>query len=210
LTIISALVRRWILLIRFALARTRANGSERGEDSVQADFVECVVGLGAEYDYTMRHEENSEFSVRCADLQFRFLMSSDLYERPGLMSTFFHLILLTSDPLVESIIDILHRPGNVQSNGIVDGEKDSSNRLEPVRNVLAIISRIPLEPIPRSLRDSVFMELISLDRALIYGLIPQITDNEITSQVLATTRRSLFRLIDTVSKDVIMVLGNAS
>ena len=176
---------------------------------MRRDFVESIMALGAEYDYSLQHEGNNEFAARCAGLQYRFLISSDLYEKLGLIGTFplFHSVL-TLDPLMEAIIEILHRPGNVQSNGIVNSETTPANHLKPLRNVLAIISRIPLEPIPIPLRDSVSMELISLDRALIYGLIPQLTNEQATIEVLIVIRRALVRFIDVASKEVITVLYN--
>lgn len=106
---------------------------------------------------------------------------------------------------MEIIIETLRRPGNVQNNGI-NGEAAPSGHVKASRNALAIISRIPLEPISVSLRDSVYKELISLDRALIYGLIPQLTGNEATIDALTITRRAIVHLIDAVSKDVITVL----
>jgi hypothetical protein len=87
-TILSALVRRWILVIRYLSPATEVDGSEHGEESVRRDFVKAVLVLGDEYDYTVRHEENNAFAIRCAELQYRFLMSSDLYETPGLISIF--------------------------------------------------------------------------------------------------------------------------
>jgi len=167
------------------------------------------MALGAEYDYSLQHEENSEFASRCANLQYRFLISSDLYERLGLIRKFpLSHSLLTLDPMMEAIIEILHRPGNVQSNGTVTSETTQAKHLKPLRNVLTIISRIPLEPIPIPLRNSVSMELISLDRALIYGLIPQFTNEQATIEVLIVIRRALVRFIDVASKDVITVLYN--
>ena len=110
--------------------------------------------------------------------------------------------------MMEAIIEILHRPGNMQSNGIVTSETTPAKHLKPLRNVLTIISRIPLEPILIPLRNSVSMELISLDRALIYGLIPQFTNEQATIEVLIVIRRALVRFIDIASKDVITVLYN--
>jgi hypothetical protein len=151
----------------------------------------------------MRHEDNNVLAVRCAELQYRFLMSSDLYETPGLISMFIFRPWLISDPLIGTIIEMLHRPGNTRSNGVVNGEISSSGDLHAFRNALEVISRLPLEPITPSLRDSVFTELISLDRALIYRLVPQLADHPMEVDVLTSTRRALVRLIEPVSRDVI-------
>jgi hypothetical protein len=90
---------------------------------------------------------------------------------------------------------MLHRPGNTTSNGLVNDEISSSGDLHAFRNALAVISRLPLEPITPSLLDSVFAELISLDRALIYRLDPQLAHHLMEVDVLTSTRRALVRLI---------------
>jgi hypothetical protein len=61
-----------------------ANDSDLDDQSLRESFVRVVCNMGSFHNYFSSQEVNTEFSVRSAELQLRFLMSSDLYEETGL------------------------------------------------------------------------------------------------------------------------------
>jgi hypothetical protein len=61
-----------------------ADDSDLDDQSLRESFVRLICNLGSFYNCFSSQEVNREFSVRSAELQLRFLMSSDLYEDTGL------------------------------------------------------------------------------------------------------------------------------
>jgi hypothetical protein len=56
-------------------------------EQIRKDFVRIILNLGSLYDYFRPHEENTKMAIECAKLQYRLLMSSDVYERDGIVGT---------------------------------------------------------------------------------------------------------------------------
>ena len=59
--------------------------SDTASEQLKEDFVRIVFNLGSQYDYFRPHEENTMMAIECAKLQYRLLVSSDVYEREGLL-----------------------------------------------------------------------------------------------------------------------------
>jgi hypothetical protein len=88
LEIVDALVSRWILLIKYLFRIKLLTMSDASSERLQEDFVQFICSLGFTYDYSRSRKDNKATSIRCAELQYQFLMSSDLYEHVGLASTY--------------------------------------------------------------------------------------------------------------------------
>lgn len=63
----------------------RLTRSDIASEELRKDFVQVVFNLGSQYDYFRPHEKNTMMSIEYAKLQYHVLMSSDFYERDGLV-----------------------------------------------------------------------------------------------------------------------------
>jgi len=118
-------------------------------------------------------------------------MSSDLYERKGLFSTL--LDILEEDlaiPAPESEVN------NQSANS--DGEINAWKRC---CNAVTIVARIPLEPIPRDHKNTIFGKLLELDKYLV-GISGKMNRN---LETLIVVRRALIRFMGVVGKTTVEV-----
>jgi hypothetical protein len=150
------------------------------------------------YDYFQSYERNSEISIRCAELQLRFLMSSDVYEREGLV-----------DPLMEVLEHDLSVPNSSQVNGDINVNGDCTNHkisawsLARCRNAVAITSRILLEPVSRHRKNGIFEKLLILDQWVVSGSMRQYFDKKHQTEFLVTIRHAMIHFVNSVAKFVI-------
>jgi len=85
--ILDTLTRRWLYLISYFTFLSLLRHRTLENESLGTSLAQIVFDLGAKYEKFLSHESNSEESFKEGCLQLRFLMSSDLYERTGLVGT---------------------------------------------------------------------------------------------------------------------------
>jgi hypothetical protein len=118
-------------------------------------------------------------------------MSSDLYERMGLLNTLLDVLeedLATRAPTSEV---------NSQS-GKSGGEVNGWRRY---CNTVTIVARIPLEPIPLDHKNAIFGKLVGLDRYLV-AMSGKVNGN---LEILILVRRALIRFVGVVGKTTVEV-----
>ena len=59
--------------------------SDVASEQLRKDFVRVVFNFGSHYDYFRPREKNTMMAIEYAKLQYHVLMSSDFYERDGLV-----------------------------------------------------------------------------------------------------------------------------
>jgi hypothetical protein len=138
-------------------------------------------------------------------------MSSDVYEKRGLVGKFAHLEILTADPLMEILGQDLefNRPqivGTALPNGDTAEEWSSAEVVwRRCRNAVMVVSRIPLEPLPGQRKNEIFVKLLELDRGIVSGKTKlKFTDNE-TMDFLVVIRGALIRYGNGAGKTVVEV-----
>jgi hypothetical protein len=212
LDVIETLVKRWILLIRFALISSPLTDSVVNNERVARDFVEIICQIGSYYDCFCPHGENSTISIRCAELQFRFLMSSDLYENDSLVST----CGTTSVLIVAFLINVLEQglsvPTSTKVNRNLESYDDKSTLSHGVKweqlrchNAVVILSRLPLESIPLRQSRQIFNKLMHLDQEVVSRSDHLSLEKPQMIEFLVTIRRALIRFIKTVKRSVLEV-----
>jgi hypothetical protein len=67
---------------------TPADSSYLDDQGLMESFIRIVFKLGSFYDSFSRNEK-TDVSKGCAEVQLRFLISSDVYEEAGLIGIFF-------------------------------------------------------------------------------------------------------------------------
>ena len=168
-----------------------ADGSDFASEQVQKRFIQNILDLGSQYS-TIAKEDSSPFAVRCAEMQLLFLMSSDLYERRGLLNV---LLEVLEEDLATSITE-----------SEVDESEGDVTALRRRSNALAILARIPLEPIPVDQANKIFDKLLELDKHFVR--MPGKTMGNV--DFLVVVRRALIRFVAVVRKSTVEVSFCAS
>lgn len=141
-------------------------------------------------------------------------MSSDLFEREGLVGSYFKRIKLKEGRLMETVEQDLEVSTRAQVNGAVkvNGEKASvrrgENELKVNRclNAATIVTRIPLEAISLQRKNGIFEKMLKLDQAIASGdtilRFKQVEEQEF----LFVIRHAMIRFANSVAKSVIEVV----
>ena len=168
-----------------------ADSSDFASERIRREFIQIILILASQYSSFFNKDETSPFALRCAEVQLRFLMSSDLYERKGLLNRLL-------DVLEEDLaIPASESEGNSQS---AKSDEDV-NAWRRCCNAVTITARIPLEPIPRDHKNTIFEKLVELDKYLV-GMSGKMDGN---LEILIVVRRAVIRFVGVVGKTTIEV-----
>lgn len=168
-----------------------ADSSDFASEQIQREFIQIILILASQYSSFFTKDETSSFALRCAEVQLRFLMSSDLYERKGLLNT-----------LLDVLEEDLAIPASESDVNTQSAKSDEDvNAWRRCCNAVMIVARIPLEPIPRDHKNTIFGMLVELDKYLV-GMSGKMNGG---LEILIVVRRALIRFVGVVGKTTVEV-----
>jgi hypothetical protein len=183
-------VARWILVIKYISPVVLADSSDFASEQIQREFIQIMLILASQYSSFFTKDETSPFALRCAEVQLRFLMSSDLYERKGLLNT-----------LLDVLEEDLAIPAPGSDANSQSAKSDGDVNAWRCCNSVMIVARIPLEPIPRDHKNTIFEKLMELDKYLV-RMSGKMNGN---LEILIVVRRALIRFVGVVGKTTVEV-----
>ena len=174
-----------------------ADNSDFATEELQRQLIERILSLGSLYSNFRAEDDFSPFALRCTEVQLRFLMSSDLYERKGLFDTL--LDILEEDLAIPAI----GSEGNHENSD----QRERNDRLwKRCCNALTIVARIPSGPVSTDHKREIFDKLLELDKNFVGmtsewdGTCGNLVDH------LIVVRRALIRFVSVVGKSTVEVM----